>query len=112
MSIFLENKPRSTLWRLNSNILNNLETKKKLENKIKLYLDLNDNDEVTPAVLWDALKAVLRGGIIAITSHEKKQRKKRIESLENKLKELQKDHINNLNEQTRVQMVKIRKEID
>ncbi len=49
------------LWRLNSNILNIPQTKDKLKNKIKMYLDLNDNGEVMPSALWVALKMQLGG---------------------------------------------------
>ncbi len=66
---------------------------------------------MTPSVLWDALKAVLRGKIIAITSYEKKLRKERLVKLEDKLKVLQRDHVDT-NEETRLKMTKIKKEID
>ena len=69
MSVHLNGKVRTSLWRLNSNILNNTGIKDKLKHEIKLYLDQNDNEEVTPPILWDALKAVIRGRIISITSY-------------------------------------------
>ena len=87
MSIHLNNK-KSTLWRLNSNILNNPVIKDKLKSEIKLYLEDNDNENVTPPILWDALKAVLRGKIIAISSYEKKIREQKLKDL----KRLQKEH--------------------
>ena len=68
LSVHLNGKVRTSLWRLNSNILNNTGIKDKLKNVIKLYLDQNDNEEVTPPILWDALKAVIRGRIIFIVS--------------------------------------------
>lgn len=74
MSIHLNNNRKSTLWRLNSSILNNPTIKGKLESEIQLYLENNDNEEVTPPILWDALKAVIRGKIIAISSYEKKMK--------------------------------------
>lgn len=44
-----------------------------------MYLDHNDNDEVSPAILWDALKAEIRleirGKIISISSQPKKKKK-------------------------------------
>ena len=86
MSINLDNKPRSLPWRLSSNLLNNPQIKQNIEKEIKTYLELNDNGEVTPSVLWDALKAVLRGKIIAISTYEKKVRKERLINLEKKLK--------------------------
>lgn len=83
MSVHLTNKPRSTLWKFNSNILNNPQMKEQLKGDIKMYLDLNDNGEVTTSVLWDALKVVMRGKITAITSYEKKMRTLRLQNLEN-----------------------------
>ncbi len=112
ISLHLNKKARASLWQLNSNILNNPRIKEKLKNEIKTYLAINDNGEVTPSVLWDALKAVLRGKIIAITSYEKKLRKERLVKLEDKLKVLQRDHVDTLNEETRLKMTKIKKEID
>lgn len=44
--------------------------------------------EVSPPILWDTLKAVLRGKIIL--SYKKKIRNKILEKLQNKLKELKK----------------------
>ena len=88
MSIHLNNKPRMTSWRLNSNILNNTQIKKEIGNEIKVYLELNNNGEVGPPVLWDALKAVMRGRIISITSHKKKLRQQRLKNLEDRLKQL------------------------
>lgn len=112
MSINLDNKPRSLPWRLNSNRLNNPQIKEKIRREIKTYLELNDNGEVTPSVLWDALKAVLQGNIIAISSYEKKLRKERLINLEENLKELQRDHVETLNKETRLKMNKIKKEVE
>lgn len=112
MSINLDNKPRSLPWRLNSNLLNNPQIKEKIRKEIKTYLELNDNGEVTPSVLWNALKAVLRGKITAISLYEKKLRKERLINLEQKLKELQREHVETLNKETRLKMIKIKKEID
>ena len=81
MSIYLNNKKKSTLWRLNSSILNNPIIKDKLKSEIELYLENNDNEEVTPPILWDALKAVLRGKIIAISSYEKKIRERKLKKI-------------------------------
>lgn len=52
----------NTLWRLNSSILNNEQfIENWMKTEIKHYLEENDNGGVSPAVLWDACKAVLRG---------------------------------------------------
>lgn len=73
---------------LNSDILNNPVIKEKLKIEIKMYLENNDSDEVTRPILWDALKAVVRGKIIAILSYEgEKIREQKLKMLEKQLEE-------------------------
>lgn len=64
VEISLTTNKRSTLWKLNSNILNNTKIKENLSIAIEEYFQHNDNDEVNPGILWDAFKAVIRGKII------------------------------------------------
>lgn len=59
---------------------------------MNLYLEFNDNGEVSPLILWDTLKAVLRGKIIAISSYKKTMRNKTLDELQNNLRELEKRH--------------------
>ena len=80
MTVALERKGKKTLWTLNSYILNDSKLLERLKEDIRDYLDLNDS-EVSPAILWDTLKAVTRGKMISITSHIKKlkgQKKKKL----------------------------------
>lgn len=58
-----ENK-RATMWRFNHSLLNDANLRKEMSNEIKTYIKENDNGEVSPSILWEALKAVLRGKII------------------------------------------------
>ena len=62
-------------WRLNSALLNNQEITEEIKQKIKKYLETNDNENAMIQNLWDAAKAVLRGNFIAIQDHLKKQEK-------------------------------------
>ena len=62
-------------WRLNSTLLNNQEISEEIKDKIKKFLETNDNENMTTQNLWDAAKAVLRGNFIAIQSYLKKQEK-------------------------------------
>lgn len=54
MSICLSDKLRSTPWRLNSSILNAHGTKEGLKRGIETYLEVNDNGEVSPPILWES----------------------------------------------------------
>uniref|UniRef100_A0A671WUY0 Reverse transcriptase domain-containing protein n=1 Tax=Sparus aurata TaxID=8175 RepID=A0A671WUY0_SPAAU len=92
MTVNIGNNPKSTLWKLNSSLLNNPQVKGELEKAIDTYFKENNNGEVSPPMVWDAFKAVLRGKVISISSSLKKQRQVRLNSLYTKLKELQKDH--------------------
>lgn len=84
-NICLNRKNRSNLWRLNTNILNYPDIKERLKKEIEEYLEYNDTDEVSPGILWDALKAVIRGKIIGISSHLKKVGEQKLRQLEDKL---------------------------
>ena len=105
MSIYLNNNKKSTLWRLNSSILNNPIIKDKLKSEIELYLENNDNEEVTPPILWDALKAVLRGKIIAISSYEKKIREQKLKLT----KSIQKEHAKSVKGDNKCKFIKLKK---
>ncbi len=69
--INLNKKYRQTLWKLNSTILNSQQVKEALEDEIQTYMEFSDTGEVEPPLLWDALKAVMRGNIIAQTALRK-----------------------------------------
>lgn len=79
-------------WKLNSSLLNDSRFKEEIKEEICFHLNTNNKGEVSPPIVWDALKAVLRGKIISISSYTKKMRDKRIKYLQNKLKELEEIH--------------------
>ena len=68
-------------WRLNNTFLNNQQVTGEIKREIKIFLETNDNENMTTQNLWDAEKAVLRGKFIAIQSYLKKQEKHRIDNL-------------------------------
>lgn len=63
-----------------------------LRDKLKEYIDINDSGDVTPPILWDGAKAVMRGHIIQITSRIKKQRETRRLELETVITRLENKH--------------------
>lgn len=63
-----------------------------IKDDIKQYIQDNDIEEVSPPLLWDACKAVLRGRIIAKTAALKKDKQKELINLEGKLEGLQREH--------------------
>lgn len=112
ITIELEEKCKNTLWRFNASLLNDPQMKKKLSDDVKTYLEENNNGETSPPILWDAAKAVLRGKIIIIASTKKKQRQKKLNDLQDRLKQLEINHAKNRNPQMLQEIKKIRDEID
>ena len=46
-----------------------------MKREIKIFLETNDNENMTTQNLWDAAKAVLRGKLMVIQSYFNKQEK-------------------------------------
>ena len=56
---------------------------------------MNENENTTTKNLWDTVKAVLRGRVIAIQAYLKKQEKSQINNLTLHLKQLEKEEMKN-----------------
>ena len=69
---------------------NSQQITEEVKREIKIFLQTNDNENMTTLNLWDAAKAFLRGKFIAIQSYLKKQEKHRIDNLILYLKQLEK----------------------
>ena len=68
-----KNPKHSKSWRLNSMLLNNEWVKNEITEKIKNFLETNENELTRTQNLWDTAKAVLRGKFIAIQAHLRKK---------------------------------------
>ena len=79
-------------WRLNNSLLNDIEFKKRMATTTKQYIKINDNGEVSPLMVWEGAKAVIRGEIIAFSSLKRKQRGMERNNLVNKQTTLQEEH--------------------
>ena len=70
----------SNIWRLNNTLLNNQQITEEIK-KIKICIEINENENSTIKNLWDTVKVVLRGRFIAIQAYLKKQEKGQINNL-------------------------------
>ena len=73
---------------------------------------MNENENKTTQNLWDSVKAVLRGRLIAIQAYLKKQEKNQINNLTLYLKQLEKEKMKNPRVSRRKEIIKIRAEIN
>ena len=62
-------------WRLNNTFLNNQQVTEEIKREIKIFLETNDDENMTTQNLWGAAKAVLRGKFILITILPQETRK-------------------------------------
>ena len=73
---------------------------------------MNENENTMNQNLWDTVKAVLRGRVIAIQAQLKKQENSQINSLTLHLKQLAKEEMKNSRVNRRKEILKIRAEIN
>jgi len=73
---------------------------------------MNENEITTTPNLWDTVKAVLRGRVIARQAHLKTQEKSQINNLTLHLKQLEKEEIKNSRISRMKDILKIRAEIN
>ena len=74
-------------------------------------METNENENTTIQMLWDAMKAVLRGKYIAIQAYLKKQEKSQIQNLTAHLKEIEAEQQRQA-KLSRREIIKIRAEIN
>lgn len=92
-SLHLQNyKRQKPQWRLNSNLLFVEPLHTELEQEIDDYLNTNSNGEVSEAMVWDALKPVLRGKFIALTAAYLKEKQRLREKLLMNIERLESIH--------------------
>ena len=56
-------------WRLNNIFLNNQQVTEEIKREIKIFLETNENKNMTTQNLLGAAKAILRGKFIALQSY-------------------------------------------
>jgi hypothetical protein len=60
------------IWKLNNTLLNDNLVKKKINKEIKDFVEFNENEGISYPNVWDTIKAVLRGKLIALSAFKKK----------------------------------------
>lgn len=107
----LESRIKKAIWRLNTSLLNNKTIVQQIKSDIQTFHDINDNGEVNPDILWDALKAVVRGKLISVSAGIKKAKEIQLKQLEKNLIELEREHSKNQKPQLLTKINDIRNQI-
>jgi hypothetical protein len=72
----INNRKPTFTWKLNNTLLYDSLVKDKIKKEIKDFLEVNENEATTYPNLWDTMKAVLRGKLIALSAAKKETRER------------------------------------
>ena len=112
LTVLLDSRHKNTTWRMNVGIMNSKVITEQIKKEIKNCIEDNDTEEIKPTILWDTLKAVIRGKLIAITSQQKKLKQAAYLNLTDKLKNLETKYQNTKKTQLLQEVKTIKEEID
>lgn len=76
------------MWRFNSLLLSDEEFQKFMSDQISLFLDINITSDVSISIVWEALKAYLRGQVISYMAKKKKDSQLKQTDLERQIADL------------------------
>lgn len=60
LTLNIDNEPCFRYWRMNVSIICNENIVKEMKESLKDYFEINNNGEVSPTILWEGGKAVMR----------------------------------------------------
>lgn len=90
LTINLNNNIKKTLWKMNVTILNNEKYVKEIQKEIQDCILVNKDDNIKPTIIWDTVKAVMRGQLISRMAHINKMKRLTQADLEKQLKDQEK----------------------
>jgi hypothetical protein len=108
----INNRKPTFTWKLNNTLLNDTLVKEGMKEKIKDFLEFNENEATTYPNLWETMKAFLRGKIIALSASKKKVERVHTSSLTTHVKALEQKEANSPKRSTQQEIIKLRGEIN
>ena len=101
-----------TRWRLNTSLLEDPDFDSLIRREWASFLEMNDSPEISPSLLWETGKAVLRGKIISYSSYKKKQQQQLENTLEQKILQLTNHYTNNPSDQIQKELKEAKTQLE
>ncbi|KAG7512241.1 hypothetical protein JOB18_024128 [Solea senegalensis] len=89
---FPDNIAPQRTWRFNPCLLSNQDFVKYISNHIDLFMETNQDPQISKGCLWETLKAYLRGIIISFTASANKKNAKRLLEIEIRICAIDQEH--------------------
>lgn len=90
LQLTFPNRYTSRTWRMDNCLLSNETHVEFIKYQIEFYMQMNKTPEVSKSILWEALKAYLRGQMISFSAHQTKTKKEKRQKLIEQISEI--DH--------------------
>ena len=108
----INNRKPTFTWKLNNTLLNDTLVKEGIKKEIKDFLEFNENEATTYPNLWDTMKAVLRGKLIALSASKKKLERAYTSSLTAHLEALELKEANSPKRSRWQEIIQLRAEVN
>lgn len=99
-------------WKFNTGLLAKDEFCNYISKKIGVFLDSNKTESTSPSLLWETLKAVIRGDIISYSTHLARKNKQKQQELIDAILSVDREYSSSPNPELYAKRIKLQSDYD
>ncbi|CAH2295654.1 Hypothetical predicted protein, partial [Pelobates cultripes] len=104
-------RPRERQWRLNEQVLEELEVTVEMGDALQKYFEENTTPDVEPPMIWEAHKCMIRGHLIRYCTQRKTAQRQAVTDLAQQVATLETLHKSTLSEDTYRELLEARRNL-